>query len=186
LAAADPDLPNSGVQRSQRATPGANAGLRHHCAGCARPRRLRVRTDLDHHAQTGILRGIARDVRALSLRATHQRTASPSASFAREDDTRAAVRTGVRPVRTDGNRCAAGGSDVRGVLRVARKFRSCICRRYSALRAGDVAASIARTTMTRATNFQGGSMAARKKAAKRGAKKSAKRGKKAAKRGKKK
>lgn len=51
--------------------------------------------------------------------------------------------------------------------------------------AGDVAAIIARTTMTRATNFQGGSMAARKKAAKRG-KKAAKRGKKAAKRGKKK
>src|SRR4029079_3507208 len=38
----------------------------------------------------------------------------------------------------------------------------------------------------RATNLQGGSMAARKKAAKRGAKKTAKRGKKAAKRGKKK
>jgi hypothetical protein len=54
------------------------------------------------------------------------------------------------------------------------------------LSAGSVAASIARTTMPRANNLQGGSMAARKKAAKRGAKKSAKRGKKAAKRGKKK
>jgi hypothetical protein len=54
------------------------------------------------------------------------------------------------------------------------------------LGAEDVAAIIARTTMTRATNFQGGSMAARKKAAKRGKKAAKRGGKKAAKRGKRK
>ena len=81
---------------------------------------------------------------------------------------------------------AGPGADGRGVLRAAEIFRSCICRRYSAPGAGYVAVIIARTTMTHATNSQGGSMAARKKAAKRG-KKAAKRGaKKAAKKGKKK
>jgi len=90
-----------------------------------------------------------------------------------------------RTVRVEGgSRCGADGSDAEGVLRETKIFRSCICRRYSAPSAGDVAAIIARTTMTRATNPQGGSMAARKKASKKAAKRGAKRGKKAAKRGK--
>lgn len=84
------------------------------------------------HAQSRILRSVAR--------ATDERVgrAAGVIQIRRRRDvqvrsTRISVREpGALVATTDGTRCADGGSIARGVLRVARKFRSCMCRRYSA------------------------------------------------------
>jgi hypothetical protein len=186
VAAVDPDHRKSGRSRTRRPAPDANAQLMRRRAAGVRRHVVRAHDDVDADAQTGIQPGFARDVYRQPQRSARRRITWRGRRLCAAAAPVEANEAGVLTVQTDGSCCTPDGSDARGVLRVARKFRSCICRRYSALSVGDVAASIARTTMTRATNFQGGSMAARKKAAKRGAKKSAKRGKKAAKRGKKK
>jgi hypothetical protein len=109
----------------------------------------------DDRVQSGSIAGLQRD-RCNACASARRRAFAADLHAIVFRESRSSVSSLDVTVRSAGmRRSIVTGTNQRGVLRVAGKFRSCICRRYSAQGAGVVAVIIARTTMTHATNSPG-------------------------------
>ena len=103
VATVDPDLRKSGRRRLRCAAPDASSALMRRCAGRVQRRVVRAHSDVDADAQTGILRGLARDAHQHSQRSTCHCVASRGCPLCVVMTPVEAREAGVRTVRTDGS-----------------------------------------------------------------------------------